>query len=114
MLLIPCHVADRPRREVAHQWPGRGERHKCVHSEDDGVLSEMTRAAHGPYDTLVIWALLLTFLFLLFLPSARLHVFDGLPVSSLAEFAALFLMLPLCASGALRRVYARPLQSRRG
>lgn len=59
-------------------------------------------------------ALLLAFLVLLFLPSARLHVFDGLPVSGLAEFAALFLIVPLYVSGALRRVYARLLQSRRG
>jgi hypothetical protein len=76
-------------------------------------LAELT-AWSNIYRPMVIWPLPLAFLFLLLLPSARLHVFDGLPVSGLAEFAAFFLILPLCVSRALRRVYARPLQSRRG
>jgi hypothetical protein len=60
------------------------------------------------------WAFPLAFLFLLFLPSARLHIFDGLPVSGLPEFAAFFLIVPLIVSGALRRVYARLPRPRRG
>ncbi len=56
------------------------------------------------------WSWPLAILFLLLLPSARLHVFNGLPVSGLAEFAAFFLIVPLYASGALRRVYAEPLR----
>ena len=62
------------------------------------------------------WALLLGFLLLLLLPSAGPHVFDGLPLSGLAEFAAFFLIVPLMVSGALRRAYVRllPSPSRRG
>ena len=58
-------------------------------------------------------ALLVGFLVLLFLPSAGPHVFDGLPVSGLPEFAAFFLIVPLYVSSALRRVYARLLLTRR-
>jgi hypothetical protein len=57
-----------------------------------------------------LWALL-AFLFLLFVPSSRAHVFNGLPLSGIAEFVTLFLILPLCASGALRRLYTRRLES---
>jgi hypothetical protein len=60
------------------------------------------------------WWWPLAFLLLLIVPSARLHVFDGLPLSGLPELAAFFLIVPLFASGALRRLYARPLHWQRG
>lgn len=48
--------------------------------------------------------LLLVFLFF---PSASWHTFDGLPLSSLSEFAALILILPLITNRSLRRLYGR-------
>jgi hypothetical protein len=59
------------------------------------------------------WSWPLAILLLLVLPSARLHVFDGIPFSDLWEFAAFFLIVPLFASRALRLIYARPLEWRR-
>jgi hypothetical protein len=46
---------------------------------------------------------------LLLLPSANLHRFDGLPLGSLPEAAALALLVPLLVSRALRRLLARLL-----
>lgn len=57
---------------------------------------------------------LFLFLVLLLLPSSRAHVFEGLPLSGIAEFVTLFLLLPLCASGALRRLHARTIESALG
>jgi hypothetical protein len=45
----------------------------------------------------------------LLLPSANLQRFDGLPLSSPLEFAALVLLVPLLASRALRRLHAQRL-----
>src|SRR5262249_53291212 len=49
------------------------------------------------------------FLVLLLFPSASWHTFNGLPLSSLPEVAALILILPLIFNGALRRLYSRSL-----
>jgi hypothetical protein len=46
----------------------------------------------------------------LLLPSANLQRFDGLPLSSPLEFAALVLLVPLLTSRALRRLHAQRLQ----
>jgi hypothetical protein len=50
---------------------------------------------------------LLLLVLLLVLPSANYQVFDGLPLSRAPEFLALVLLIPLLASRALRRLYAR-------
>ena len=48
----------------------------------------------------------------LLLPSANLQRFDGIPLSTPLEFAALVLLVPLLLSKALRRLHAQFLQRR--
>ncbi len=47
---------------------------------------------------------------LVLLPSANYQVFNGLPLSSAPEAVALALLLPLCVSRALRRLYGRRIR----
>jgi|TARA_B100001964_G_scaffold181497_1_gene200680 hypothetical protein len=47
---------------------------------------------------------------LLLFPSANYHLFDGLPLASAGEFAALVLVLPVFFSQGLRRLWARNIR----
>lgn len=52
------------------------------------------------------------FSLLLFMPSSTFHLFDGLPLSSLPEFAALVLLLPVVIGRAVQRSFGRFLAGR--
>jgi hypothetical protein len=55
------------------------------------------------------WVLALLTVCLL-LPSASFQAFDGLPLSTFTEFAALLLLAPVVMGRALQRLYARRLR----
>ena len=51
-----------------------------------------------------VWLFLPLWILAIFLPSANFQVFDGVPLGTIAEFAALVILMPLVASRGLRRL----------